>query len=500
MAGGGAGARSTRIRSVRMLSTGPLSGLSRPAHLNKDSGLSRPSALVPTARSSILQPHQQQRRLLSIESTEDSASTSEASGVEAEAGDSIESASTESAVEEEGREEATAAVAPAAPAPTLVQVDGIPFTMTQEELEQWFAEAGCTPSKVTMPMWSGDSIRAGQNKGRAYLEMENEEDTETAISLSGRSVGERWIGVARLSMTIEECCTVSLKGMKGFPESDLMQLFEEGVGSSPVHIKIVDNPNRGQGLAFVKFATPEEAKKAITLDGSNVMNQWIDVSLHLTKQSARERRVGSSSEPPFGPGVPDALVILLKGLPFSLTEDEISAFLEQNGISAEDIVEMKVPKYNATQFNTGTAYLHVRNEEASAKAFALKGTYIGDRWVDVSRWNERSNSTSRVSHKTHIENSRSTVPAALRKKFPDLPCVIMSGLPFHKTKAEMTEYLEENGVPQAALEEMQMPLFLQTQNNTGSCWVVINQEEAYNRIMELNGAVVDDRWITIADA
>lgn len=187
-----------------MLSTGPLSGLSRPAHLNKDSGLSRPSALVPTARSSILQPHQQQRRLLSIESTEDSASTSEASGVEAEAGDSIESASTESAVEEEGREEATAAVAPAAPAPTLVQVDGIPFTMTQEELEQWFAEAGCTPSKVTMPMWSGDSIRAGQNKGRAYLEMENEEDTETAISLSGRSVGERWIGVARLSMTIEE--------------------------------------------------------------------------------------------------------------------------------------------------------------------------------------------------------------------------------------------------------------------------------------------------------
>lgn len=42
-------------------------------------------------------------------------------------------------------------------------------------------------------------------------------------------------------------------------------------------------------------------------------------------------------------------------------------------------MEMKVPKYNATQFNTGTAYLHVRNEEASAKAFALKGTYIGDR-------------------------------------------------------------------------------------------------------------------------
>lgn len=63
--------------------------------------------------------------------------------------------------------------------------------------------------------------------------------------------------------------------------------------------------------------------QAITLDGSNVMNQWIDVSLHLTKQSARERRVGGSSEPPFGPGVRDGLVVLLKGLPFSLTQDEV---------------------------------------------------------------------------------------------------------------------------------------------------------------------------------
>lgn len=55
------------------------------------------------------------------------------------------------------------------------------------------------------------------------------------------------------------------------------------------------------------------------------------------------------------------------------------AFLQQHGIDEEDVVDMKVPKYNATQFNTGTAYLHVKDEAASAKAFALKGTYIGDR-------------------------------------------------------------------------------------------------------------------------
>lgn len=36
------------------------------------------------------------------------------------------------------------------------------------------------------------------------------------------------------------------------------------------------------------------------------------------------------------------------------------------------------------------------------------------------------------------------------------------------------EFLETNGVPSSAMLEVEMPLFLQTERNTGSCWVVMD--------------------------
>lgn len=55
------------------------------------------------------------------------------------------------------------------------------------------------------------------------------------------------------------------------------------------------------------------------------------------------------------------------------------------------------------------------------------------RWIDASKWVGRASGGGRETHKAEVENSRSTVPAALRLKYPDLPCVVVSGLPFQKT-------------------------------------------------------------------
>lgn len=49
--------------------------------------------------------------------------------------------------------------------------------------------------------------------------------------------------------------------MKGISDEDLMQILEEEVGTAPVSIRVADNPNRSQGLAFADFSTPEEANK-----------------------------------------------------------------------------------------------------------------------------------------------------------------------------------------------------------------------------------------------
>lgn len=63
--------------------------------------------------------------------------------------------------------------------------------------------------------------------------------------------------------------------------------------------------------------------QAVVLDGSNIHDQWVDVSLHVPKENFKDYRLGRSSLPPFGSDVPEELVVVLTGLPFNLLEDEV---------------------------------------------------------------------------------------------------------------------------------------------------------------------------------
>lgn len=57
-----------------------------------------------------------------------------------------------------------------------------------------------------------------------------------------------------------QACTVVIKGLQGFPKSDIEAIFEEAVGTAPIEVKVIENPNRTRGTAFVKFDTPELAR------------------------------------------------------------------------------------------------------------------------------------------------------------------------------------------------------------------------------------------------
>lgn len=74
---------------------------------------------------------------------------------------------------------------------------------------------------------------------------------------------------------------------------------------------------------FPSSSCPANDPQALSLDGSRVENEWVDVSLHVMKQASREFRATRENEPPFGSDVPDDRIVVLKGLPFSLLEDEV---------------------------------------------------------------------------------------------------------------------------------------------------------------------------------
>jgi len=67
-------------------------------------------------------------------------------------------------------------------------IGNLPFSATEDQLNEWFAQVGVTPSAVTL-------IRdrfTGQSRGFAFVEVASDEDAEKAInSLNGQNFGGR---------------------------------------------------------------------------------------------------------------------------------------------------------------------------------------------------------------------------------------------------------------------------------------------------------------------
>lgn len=67
-------------------------------------------------------------------------------------------------------------------------IGNLPFSATDEQLNEWFAQVGVTPSAVNL-------IRdrfTGQSRGFAFVEVAKDEDAERAInSLNGQNFGGR---------------------------------------------------------------------------------------------------------------------------------------------------------------------------------------------------------------------------------------------------------------------------------------------------------------------
>lgn len=67
-------------------------------------------------------------------------------------------------------------------------VGNLPFSATEDQVRDWFSQAGVTPSGVNL-------IRdrfTGQSRGFAFVEVTNDEDADRAVnSLNGQNLGGR---------------------------------------------------------------------------------------------------------------------------------------------------------------------------------------------------------------------------------------------------------------------------------------------------------------------
>ena len=72
-----------------------------------------------------------------------------------------------------------------------VKLRGLPFSVTKQEVVDFFTGINLTTSDVTL------DVQDGKNSGFAIVELHSVADKERALEMNKKSMGSRWIGVSQ---------------------------------------------------------------------------------------------------------------------------------------------------------------------------------------------------------------------------------------------------------------------------------------------------------------
>lgn len=161
----------------------------------------------------------------------------------------------------------------------------------------------------------------------------------------------------------EKCQVFVERIHKNSSEEDLKSLFAEC--GSIVSLELLKNShNKFKGMAFILFSNSQEAAKAVQLTGKKHMGKGIKVSLPKPKPSTK--------------------VILVKNLPFGVTEDELAKVFEDCG----DIKEVRV--------SPNSAYVEFEATLCAQKAVEKESVQFKGSYLELSYSFERAQHTQKL--------------------------------------------------------------------------------------------------------
>lgn len=224
---------------------------------------------------------------------------------------------------------------------------------------------------------------------------------------------------ALLYPSVCRCCclcvimvvVIRLQGLRITAGSEDIRKFFTGltIPDGGVHIIGGDDDE-----AFILFASDEDARRAMKRSGGCIRGSPVQLFLssQMEMQNTLERSTKNvdleqqrqfeenprcfrrSAEPEHGQGVrpgvtpvpeaqgcskPDDLYVFLRGMPFSVTEMDVSHFFD--GLVIDEIVLLK----NRHGLNNGNGLVQFRNSDDVYEALKRDREYIGARYVEVSR-------------------------------------------------------------------------------------------------------------------
>uniref|UniRef100_A0A3B4YU43 G-rich RNA sequence binding factor 1 n=1 Tax=Seriola lalandi dorsalis TaxID=1841481 RepID=A0A3B4YU43_SERLL len=189
----------------------------------------------------------------------------------------------------------------------IIKVKGLPWSCSAQDLLQFFSECrirdGVKGIHLTVD-------KLGRPSGRAFIEMEHEEDVGKALEKHRQYLGPRYVEVYEVTNSDAETilrnalqapaddCVVRLRGLPfSCTEADIAQFFS-GLDIMKNGITLIkDHRGRKSGDGFVQFSSQESASQALQRDREVIGNRYIEVFRSSSSEILSSWRRTSSASP-----------------------------------------------------------------------------------------------------------------------------------------------------------------------------------------------------------
>ncbi|XP_060894246.1 G-rich sequence factor 1 [Labrus mixtus] len=284
----------------------------------------------------------------------------------------------------------------------IVQVKGLPWSCSVQDLLQFFSECRIRDGEKGIHLTLD---RMGRPSGRAFLELEHEEDVSKALEKHRQYLGPRYVEVYEVSncdaeeilknaiQTPAEDGVVRLRGLPfSCTEADVAQFFSglDIVQNGITLVKNMKGKNSGEG--YVQFSSQEAANKALQRDREVIGNRYIEVfpSKHAEIRTEWQRRSISSSpqtshqidqaNPRTGlrqSSAPPVHFIHVRGLPFQVSGEDIVEFFSPLKVS-KILIECS-PEGRPS----GEADIFFSCHQDATTAMTKDRQHIGERYIEL---------------------------------------------------------------------------------------------------------------------
>jgi RNA recognition motif-containing protein len=186
-----------------------------------------------------------------------------------------------------------------------VFVGGIPFSSTEADIRGFFEGHGCTSvAEVRIPKKDEN----GYARGYCHVRFDTPEDAAKAVSLSGETLGERWLqikpalaeskyndrgGRSSTVRTVQPagCKTVFVRNLSFDCSDSKLSAHFERAGLTPIDVRMPNDwhTGRSKGYAYVELADMEDAASAVSkLEGTKLLGR----TMHLDYEDRKQFHAG----------------------------------------------------------------------------------------------------------------------------------------------------------------------------------------------------------------